>query len=441
MSDSNRPSPSAAPGFTRRDFLKTGAAFSALPIIGAVTPVFAAGSDRIKIGLVGCGGRGIDAVRNCIAADPSVQLVALGDAFADRVDAALKEFKEGSPGKNPKPPLPADQFAVKRENCFSGFDNYQKVIDSGIDLVLLVTPPHFRPQHLKAAFEKGLHVFAEKPVAVDPAGVRLVIQLADIAAQKKLAFVTGTQRRHSADYLEAMARIHDGAIGDLVGGQCYWMQGALWHRGHQPEWSDMEYQMRNWLYFTWLSGDHIVEQHIHNIDVMNWAFGGPPVKAFGMGGRQTRTEAKYGDAFDHFAIEYEYANGARVQSFCRQAQGASNRVSERLVGTRGIADPSGKITGDKAWSFAGKAEMKNPYEQEHVDLIKSIKAGTPLNEGKRVAESTLTAILGRVSAYTGREIKFDWLLNASKLDLTPSTYAWGPAPAVSVAIPGTTPLI
>ena len=426
------------PGYSRRQFLKAGAAASLLPLLGSVTPVFAAGTDRIRIGLVGCGGRGIGAVRNCIAADPSVQLVALGDAFADRVDATFNEFAKGGGGAA-KAPLPADQFAVTRERCFTGFDAYQQVINSGIDLVLLVTPPHFRPLHLKAAFEAGVHVFAEKPVAVDPTGARLVMQLADLAAQKKLAFVAGTQRRHSADYLETMARIKDGAIGELTGGSCYWLQDGLWHRGRKPEWSEMEYQMRNWLYFTWLSGDHIVEQHIHNIDIMNWAFGGPPVKAVGMGGRQSRTDPKYGNAFDHFAVEFEYANGARVQSMCRQAPGAMHRVAERLVGTRGAANPAGTITGDKPWKFS--SPLKNPYDQEHIDLIRSIRAGTPLNEGRQVAETTLTAILGRMSAYTGREVSYAWLLEASKLDLTPAAYAWGDAPAVEIAIPGKTPLV
>jgi len=427
------------PIYSRRQFLKAGAAASLLPLLGSVTPVFAAGSDRIRIGLVGCGGRGIGAVRNCLAADPSVQLVALGDAFVDRIEAALHDFTQGTAGDTPRPPLPADQFSVTRERCFTGFDAYKQVINSGIDLVLLVTPPHFRPLHLQAAFEAGVHVFAEKPVAVDPVGARLVMQLADIAAQKKLAFVAGTQRRHSADYLETMARIKDGAIGDLTGGQCYWLQGGLWHRGRQPEWSEMEYQMRNWLYFTWLSGDHIVEQHMHNIDIMNWAFGGPPVKAFGMGGRQSRTDLKYGNAWDHFSIEYEYANGARVQSMCRQAPGASTRVSERLTGTKGAADPSGTIRGEQPWKF--ERQFTNPYDQEHIDLIRSIRAGTPLNEGRQLAESTLTAILGRISAYTGREINYSWMLEASKLDLTPAAYAWGDAPPVEIAVPGKTPLV
>jgi predicted dehydrogenase len=433
--------PASLPGYSRRQFLKTGAAVSLLPLLGSVTPAFSAGSDRFRIGLVGCGGRGLDAVRNCLAADPSVQLVALGDAFADRIEAAMAEFTKGAgTEKKPLPPLPADQFAVTRERCFTGFDAYQQVINSGIDLVLLVTPPQFRPLHIKAAIEAGVHVFAEKPVAVDPVGARLVMQLADLATQKKLAFVAGTQRRHSADYLETMARIKDGAIGDLTGGQCYWMQEGLWHRGRNPEWSEMEYQMRNWLYFTWLSGDHIVEQHLHNIDVMNWAFGGVPVKAFGMGGRQSRTDPKYGNAWDHFSIEYEYANGARVQSFCRQVPGTSHRVNERLVGTKGAAIPSGMISGETPWKFAGNP-IKNPYEQEHVDLIQGIRAGKPLNEARQVAESTMTAILGRVSAYTGREVSYAWLLEASKLDLTPAAFTWGDAPKVEIAIPGQTPLV
>lgn len=428
------------PGYSRRQFLKTGAAASLLPLLGSVTPVFAAGTDRVRIGLVGCGGRGMGAVRNCLAADPSVQLVAIGDAFADRIEAALTEFtKGGGSNTETRPPLPADQYAVTRERCFTGFDAYKQVINSGIDLVLLVTPPQFRPMHLKAAIEAGVHVFTEKPVAVDPTGARLVMQVADLAAQKKLSIVAGTQRRYSADYLETMARIKDGAIGDLTGGSCYWLQGALWHRGRKPEWSEMEYQMRNWLYFTWLSGDHIVEQHMHNLDVMNWAFGGPPVKALGMGGRQSRTDPKYGNAWDHFSIEYEYASGARVQSLCRQVDGTAMRVAERLTGTKGSANPSGTITGPQAWKF--DSPLKNPYDQEHVALIRGIRSGTPINDGRQVAESTLTAILGRMSAYTGREVSYAWLLEASKLDLTPAAFAWGDAPAVEIAIPGKTPLV
>jgi myo-inositol 2-dehydrogenase / D-chiro-inositol 1-dehydrogenase len=379
------------------------------------------------------------AVRNVVAADPAVQLVALGDAFQDRVDVAMSAFSDGVSGNRPHPPLPADQFAVTRERCFVGLDAYQHVIKAGIDLVLLAAPPQFRPRHLKAAFDQGLHVFAEKPVAVDAVGVREVMTLAAVAAQKNLAFAAGTQRRYAASYRETMARVADGAIGELTGGQCYWLQEGLWHRGRQPEWSEMEYQMRNWLYFTWLSGDHIVEQHVHNIDVMNWAFGGPPVKALGVGGRQSRIDPKYGDVWDNFAVEFEYANGVRVQSFCRQIPGTTRRVAERLVGTKGSASPAGVINGPNSWRFEG--EMADAYEQTHLDLIRSIRAGRPINEGRRIAESTLTAILGRMSAYSGREVSYQWLLGASKLDLTPSPHDWTATPEVKVAIPGQTPLV
>jgi myo-inositol 2-dehydrogenase / D-chiro-inositol 1-dehydrogenase len=435
--------PSSAPSpFTRRAFIKAGAALgalSALPLVAQRPTGAVAGSDRLRIGLVGCGGRGIGAVRDCIQAHPSVQLVAIGDAFGDFVNNAFEDFTKGRTGQWPTKPLPAEQMALTRERCFTGFKAYEQVMDAGIDLVLLCTPPHFRPMHMEAAVNRGLHIFAEKPVAVDPVGARRVIAVGELAEQKRLAIVAGTQRRHAANYLETMKRIEDGAIGDVVSGQCYWLQEGLWHRGRQPEWSEMEYQMRNWLYFTWLSGDHIVEQHIHNIDIMNWALGGPPVKALGMGGRQSRTDPKYGDAYDHFAIEFEYANGVRVQSMCRQVPGASQRVGERLVGTRGSADPAGTITGDKAWRYSGPEV--NSMVQEHVDLIQSIRNGQPINHARRIAESTLTAILGRMSAYTGRELNFSWLLNRSAQDLTPPRYEFGEAPAVTIPVPGQTPVV
>lgn len=424
---------------SRRRFLKAGVGLSALPLLGSWTPAYAGGSDRLRIGLVGCGGRGIGAVRNCLAADPAVQLWAVGDIFPDRVEAALVNFREGQGGNNPQPPVPADRMTLPSDRCFSGFDAYKGVIASGIDIILLVTPPQFRPLHLEAALAANLHVFAEKPVAVDPVGARKIIALGEVAAQKNLAMVAGTQRRHANNYLETMARVRDGAIGELTGGQCYWIQGGLWHRGREAEWSEMEYQIRNWLYFTWLSGDHIVEQHVHNIDVMNWAFGGPPIKALGMGGRQARTDPKYGDAWDHFSVEFEYAGGVRVQSLCRQTPGGSRRVGENLVGTRGTSDPAGTIRGERPWKFAD--EPIDGQIQEHVDMIKSIREGRPLNHARRIAESTLTAILGRMSAYSGRELSFNWLMNASKLDLTPQAYVFGDAPEVTVPVPGQTPLV
>jgi predicted dehydrogenase len=407
--------------------------------------VFAGGSDRIKIGLVGCGSRGVDAVRNCIAADPGVQLHAIGDLFADPVASALNRLTAPPPSPDPsrpRVPVKSDRLDVPAERRFVGFDAYQQVITSGIDIVLLATPPQFRPRELEAAIAAGVHVFAEKPVAVDPVGVRRVIQVAEMAARKQLAIVAGTQRRHSAVYLETMTRVRDGAIGNIIGAQCYFMTGGLWHRGRKPTWSDMEYQIRNWYYFTWLSGDHIVEQHLHNLDVMNWALGGPPAKALGMGGRQSRTDPKYGNIWDHFAVEFEYPNGVRLQSMCRQIENTSVRTSERLVGTRGVAVPgTGVITGEKGWQYTGTIlGGRDGLDREHVDLIRSIREGKPINHGRRIAESTLTAILGRTSAYTGRELSYEWLMKASRQDLSPPVYEFGPGPAVDVAIPGATAL-
>ena len=439
---------------TRRDFLGAAAALAAAPLLTKLpAAAFAAGSDRIKLGVIGTGGRGTAAARDCLDAHPSVQLWALGDVFPDRVQDAYKNFtkpgsdsaKPAKPGKNAKPGKSAataygpDRIAVTPERCFSGFDAYKQVIASGVDLVILATPPQFRPLHLEAAIQAGKHVFAEKPVAVDPAGVRKVISIGELAAQKKLTIVAGTQRRYAPNYIETMQRIRDGAIGEITGGQCYWLQEGLWHRGRNPEWTEMEYQLRNWLYFTWLSGDHIVEQHIHNIDIMNWAMGGPPVKALGMGGRQSRTDPKYGNVYDHFAIEYEYANGVRIQSMCRQAPNTLHRVNERIVGAKGVAMAEGKITGATNWKY--EAAVPNAFKTEHVALIKSIREGNPLNDAKRVAEATLTAILGRTSAYTGKEISYNWMLTASKLDLTPPKYELGAAPKPEIAIPGETPLV
>ncbi|MDR0901799.1 MAG: Gfo/Idh/MocA family oxidoreductase [Opitutaceae bacterium] len=425
----------------RRNFLGNCAALSAIPLLSSLpASVFAAGSDRLKIGLVGCGGRGTGAVRDCIAADPSVQLWAMGDIFPDCLAATQEIFTKGRQGNRPVKPLAEGRYAVTPERSFTGFDAYQGVINSGIDLVILATPPGFRPLHMEAAINKGVHVFAEKPVAVDPVGAKRVIAVGELAKQKRLGIGTGTQRRHTNSFQAVMQRVQDGAIGELTGGQCYWLGGALWHRGRKPEWTEMEYQIRNWYYFNWLCGDHIVEQHIHNIDVINWAFGGPPVKALGMGGRQWRTDPIYGEIWDHFSIEFEYANGARVASYCRHTKGAASREGERVTGTLGNAEPKrGSITGKNAWTFEG--ERNQGMVQEHVDLIASIRAGNPINDARRIAESTLTAILGRMSAYTGREINYDWMLNASKLDLTPPAYQFGDAPPVNIAVPGVTPLV
>jgi predicted dehydrogenase len=290
----------------------------------------------------------------------------------------------------------------------------------------------------------------EKPVAVDPKGVRSIIKTSEAAKAKGLAIVAGTQRRHQAHYIEMMKRIHDGAIGELVAGQCYWNMGALWveraamnwSNRITQDWSDMEWQVRNWLFTGWCSGDHIVEQHVHNLDVMNWAFQAHPVQCSGMGGRAARTDPMYGNIFDHFAVEYEYPNGARILSMCRQTAGASENVSERVVGTEGrsYSDSSdSSIKGVNPWENAEASP--NPYVVEHADLIASIKAGTPLNEGRQVAESTLTAIMGRMSAYTGRALSWDWAMNASELDMTPGTLELGDMPPLVVPVPGLTDLV
>jgi predicted dehydrogenase len=420
---------------TRRDF-----------VVGSSAAVLASGarilkaSPGIRVGLIGCGGRGTGAAIDCVTASSDVVVTALGDLFPDMLEASRKRLSEK---------LPKQSFAVTPDSCFTGFDAYRKVLSTSVDMVILAAPPFFRPSHLQAAVDAGKHVFMEKPVAVDPAGVRSVIASSDSAGLKGLSIVAGTQRRHQAHYLEVMKRIHDGAIGEIVAGQCYWNMGGLWlERASQnwsnrtsKKWSDMEWQIRNWLFTAWCSGDHIVEQHVHNLDVMNWAIGSHPVKCTGMGGRAARTDPMFGNIFDHFAVEYEYPNGVRILSMCRQTPGAAENVSERVIGTRGSSytDASdGYIKGDRPYSSPNPS--RNPYVQEHADLVESIKSGKPLNEGRQVAESTLTAIMGRMSAYTGRALSWDWVMKASGLDLTPPHQEWRALPPLEVAVPGRTTL-
>ena len=420
--------------FSRRDFVKVSAAAASLSALASCrtlekTSVFAPGTDRLRVGLIGCGGRGTGAANNCAAAAEGVEIAAMADLFQDRLDSSRKQL-EGL-GK---------KCTVTDRSCFVGFDAYKGVIASNVDTVILATPPVFRPIHLKAAIEAGKHVFMEKPVAVDPAGVRSVIASSDLARSKGLGIVAGTQRRHQAPYLEVMKRIHNGDIGEIVAAQCYWNGGAMlnWGPRDNPEWNELERQCRRWYFYCWICGDHIVEQHVHNLDVVNWAFQAHPVSCMGMGGRQFRTAPEYGNIWDHFAVEYVYPNGARIMSTCRHNDGCATRVSERIVGTQGFADAQ-SITGAKPYTFEG--ESPDPYVQEHADLIAGIRKGEPLNEGQQVAESTLTAIMGRMSAYTGREISWDWAMNSSKLDLTPKTFEWGDIKTDPVPIPGKTELI
>jgi predicted dehydrogenase len=417
---------------TRRTFMSTSAAAAAFAWSGGVR-IF--GSDTIRLGLIGCGGRGTGAVSDCLRGTEGVDLVAMGDLAPDRLAQSRGELEKLAQSS----PALASRIKITADRCFTGFDAYSKVLASDIDLVILATPPAYRPKHLAAAVNAGKHIFAEKPVAVDPAGVRSVLETYERAKAKNLAIGVGTQRRHQDDYLQTIARIKDGAIGQVVSGQVFWNQGGLWTRERQPDWTDAEWQIRNWLYFAWLSGDHIVEQHVHNLDVAYWVLGELPVKATGMGGRQFRTDAKYGHIFDHFAVDYEYASGARILSMCRQIPGTANRVGESFIGTKGQSDASRRITGPNAWTYTPPAQRSNGFVQEHTDLVASIRAGKPYNELKQIAESTLVAIMGREAAYTGQEMSWTSVLNA-KLDLTPPIPGYGAMTVPPVAMPGRTKL-
>jgi predicted dehydrogenase len=413
---------------TRREFFAgaaaTGAAFAAPNILARGIQ-----NQRLRIGLVGCGGRGTGAVINATEADPNVQIVAMGDAFKDELDGCYN-FLMGRI---------KDKMDVPEDRRFVGFDAYQKVLACDLDYVVLATPPGFRPQHFEAAIHAGKHVFFEKPVAVDGPGVRKVIAAAELAKQKGLSVVTGTQRRHDRAYMECMDRIHNGQIGDVVATYAYWNQGGLWMKPRKPEWSDLEWQMRNWLYFTWLSGDHIVEQHIHNIDVCNWSKDAHPTKCWAMGGREVRTDRAYGHVFDHFAVEYEYADSSKMMSTCRQIDGCYARVSEHIVGTKGTSDANNWIRGESPWRREG--QRQDPYMLEHKDLIAAIRAGKPVNEGVRIAETTLTAVMGRMSAYSGKEVTWEQAL-ASNESLVPESLSFGMHIEVPpVAVPGQTQIL
>ena len=407
---------------TRRELLKGSAlAAGSLALTGAVSPLARAqGSDTIRVGVVGCGGRGSGAAHNCVESSPGVKIVALADAFGDRLQKLKGDFK------------------VPEDRCFVGLDAYKKLMAlDDINLVILATPPGFRPIQLAEAIKRGKNVFMEKPVAVCPTGIKMVIEASEQASQKGLGIVAGTQRRHQPEYVETMKRVLDGAIGEVVSAQCYWNMGGLWVHKRQPNESDIEWQIRNWLYFTWLSGDHICEQHVHNIDVVNWAFGDVlPEMVHGLGGRQYRTGPEYGHIFDHFGVEFIYPGDVRTISTCRQIEGTANNVSERVVGTKGWTDCHGRIEGENRWRYRGP--RANAYVQEHTDLIKSIRDGEPLNEGKRIAGSTLCAIMGRESAYSRKQFKRTWFQNRCPLNLLPAAdlKLSDSKPVPPVAIPG-----
>jgi predicted dehydrogenase len=423
------------PESSRRDFLQAGSAAAVTASLFA-TGAYAAGSDEMRVGIIGCGGRGTGAGHDVLRAARNVRIVALGDAFSDRLNGCRRALE-----KEAKEDPDVTKFGNKVDvggRTFTGLDAYKQVIDSEANYIILATPPGFRPIHIDYTVKAGKHLFTEKPVAVDGPGIRTVFAANDLADKKKLCIVAGTQRRHQSGYLEVMKRIHGGEIGDFAGGACYWMQGILWRNPRQKKWSDLEYQMRNWYNFTWLCGDHIVEQHIHNIDVINWAAQAHPTKAIGMGFR-TRTDPDYGHIYDFFATDFFFDSGAHVVSMCRQISGCVNSVSEQMTGTKGTArtqDRTTYVVNGK--SVFDRRKDNKPYIQEHTDLIYAIRKGEHINELKRVGESTLTAIMGRMSAYTGQEITWEKALN-SKEKLMPEKLDWAMKLAEPpVAIPGKT---
>lgn len=438
------------PRLSRRAFIRTSAAVTAgLAIPGrhlaaglsVPTHAYAAGSDTLRVGLVGCGGRGTGAAVQNLRSAPGIELVAMGDLVPDR----LARSRERIAAAVAEEPALAEAVRVTDDTCFTGFDAYRRVLETDVDLVILATPPAFRPLHLAAAIEADKHVFAEKPVATDVAGCLSCLETYENALQRGLAIGVGTQRRHHSGYQEVMNRIGDGAMGEVLGGQVYWNQGGLWSEEPRPEWSDTEWQIRNWLYFAWTAGDHIVEQHIHNLDVANWVMGGRhPIRAIGVGGRQARTDPVYGHIYDHFAVDFEYPDGVHVMSMCRQMNGTRGRNGEFFQGTRGQARTSEngpyRITGPGAYEWERPDDWVLHMVQEHADLVESIRQGRPLNDLRRMTESVLTAIMGREAAYTGQIVEWDELLEAEQ-NIAPAhleNLRFGPLDVPPVPMPGRT---
>ncbi len=440
---------------SRRDFFGNAAALGALGAVGmgyllnscsskgnlmppGIPPLLDRAPDGpvIKAGLVGCGGRGTGAALNFLKAGPNLQLTAIADVFQDKIDGCRKKLKEEIGAEVPD------------NKCFLGFDAYNKVIDSDVDVVLLVTPPYFRPEHFRACVEARKHVFIEKPVAVDPVGARSIITSAMKAEAIGLTVVAGTQRRHQRDYVETYKQVYNGSIGKITSANCYWNGGKLWHRDRQPGWSDMEFMLRDWVNWCWLSGDHIVEQHVHNIDVINWFTGLWPVKAVGFGSRQRRVT---GDQYDNFSVDFVYEGGIHLHSMCRQITGCANNISEFVRGEKGYSNCKNTIyspDGSIKWEYKyptvedGKENEKgitDPYHQEHIDMVTAIRTNSPLNEAEAIAKSTIAGIMGRVSAYTGKEVSWEEMM-ASDLQLGPKELKMGSVDMkFEVPVPGTAP--
>jgi predicted dehydrogenase len=425
---------------SRRDFIKSsaivagGAAFAASGL-NIARAAHAAGGDEIKLALIGCGGRGSGAAAQALNTSDQgpVKLVAMADAFADNLERCHNTLQRSH----------ADRVDVPEERRFVGFDAYQKAIESGVDLVVIATPPGFRPIHFAEAIAQDKHVFMEKPVAVDAPGVRKVLESARIAKEKGLAVGVGLQRHHQQHYVETIKRLQDGAIGDILLTRVYWNGNSPWVRNRLPEQTEMEYQMRNWYYFNWLCGDHIVEQHIHNLDVSNWLKDAHPVSANGMGGREVRKGKEHGEIFDHHCVEFTYADGSKMMSQCRHMPDCWNEVAEYCAGTYGTSNISDGRIDLKGWEPWRAPRGRDPYQQEHDDLFAAIRKGEPYSEAEYGANSTMTSILGRMVTYSGKEITWDEAINSSK-DLSPSDYSWDATPPVvpnddgyyPVAVPG-----
>ncbi|HOP59430.1 MAG TPA: Gfo/Idh/MocA family oxidoreductase [Bacteroidales bacterium] len=389
---------------------------------------------KLRAALIGCGARGTGAAINFISAGPDLEIIGLADVFQDQIDVCRERFESFN--------LP-----IPEENCFAGFDGYKKVMAlPDLDVVLLCTPPQFRPEHFLEAIKMNKHVFMEKPVAVDPVGIRSVITSAKKAEALGLNVVTGTQRRHQEDYIETYKRIKEGAIGRITSAKAYWNQDHVWFRLREPGWNDMEYMIRNWNNFCWLCGDHILDTHVHNIDVVNWFLGKYPERAIGYGGRARRVT---GDQYDFFSIDFDYGNGVSSHSMCRQIDSCANGTGEIIMGTEGYTNCQNTIwdhNGKVVWQFEyPKDEYGNPmnqievppYVQEHMHLAYAIRTGDYVNEGEQTALSTLTAIMGRTAAYTGRQITWDEIYK-SDMDLGPSKIEFGPVDMVfETPVPGT----
>jgi predicted dehydrogenase len=430
---------------SRRDFVKQSTMLAggmmAMPLASS-GGYFNSVDDTIKIAMIGCGGRATGAATQALSTKQNVKLVAMADAFRDRLDQSYKALTDPDEG-NVK-----SRVDVPEDRKFVGFDAYLKVIPLA-DVIIIATPPGFRPIHFEEAIKQGKHVFMEKPVATDPAGVKKVLEIAEIAKKKKLNVVVGLQRHYQTSYRELLKRVKDGMVGDITSGQVYWNSDGVWVRPRKPGQTEMEYQMRNWYYFNWLCGDHITEQHIHNLDVMNWFKGGYPVKAQGMGGRQVRTGKEYGEIYDHHYVEYQYADGSILNSQCRHIKGTYSVVDEILVGTKGvvrcgaaeITSPAGKAL----YTF-DKNKENEPYQNEHDELFAAIAKGEfKFADAENGAKSTLTSVMGRMATYSGQIMEWDKVLN-SGISIQPAKYAWdAPPPTLPddngfypVATPGVT---